>query len=48
MNSFSICLNSCIAGKYIHSAELCVFVAELRVLSEFDFKASYMLLVLAG
>lgn len=48
MNSFSICLNSCIAGKYVHSTVLYMFVAELRVLSEFDFKASYMLLVLSG
>lgn len=48
MNSFSICLNSCIAAKYVHSAELYVFVAELRVLSEFDSKASDMLLVLSG
>lgn len=48
MNSFSICPNSCILGEYVHSVELYVFVSKLRGLSEFDSKASYVLLVLTG
>lgn len=44
MNSFSIC--PVILGA--NSVELYGFVSELRGLSEFDSKASYVLLVLTG